>query len=49
MGMKKKDMPILANLIHQGIIGDNPKTLQEEVIELRKKFNKVHYTLDQPE
>ena len=49
MGMKKDDMPLLANLIYQGLTTDTPEIVQAEIIELRKKFNKVHYTLDQPE
>jgi len=49
MGMKKDDMPLLADLIFKGLTTDTPDLVQAEVIKLRKKFNKVHYTLDQPE
>ena len=49
MGMKKDDMPLLADLIFKGLTTDSPDLVQAEVIKLRKKFNKVHYTLDQPE
>ena len=49
MGMKKDDMPLLADLIFKGLTTDTQDLVQAEVIKLRKKFNKVHYTLDQPE
>lgn len=47
IGMKPEDMKQLAALIYRGLTLADPTPIRDEVIEFRKKFSGVHYTLDQ--
>lgn len=50
LGMKEKDMPVLAGFITRSLAPDvDAAKLGGEVTEWRKQFSGVHYTVDTPE